>query len=74
MPFSSDMVKNSIRGISSFWLSRAAFCRCGTPKKAGDDWRPGCGAPARQPAGRFIWQLVGVLEMYGSICLIGTKV
>jgi len=26
------------------------------------------------PAGRFIWQLVGVLETYGSICLIGTKV
>jgi hypothetical protein len=25
-------------------------------------------------AGRFIWQLVGVLETYGSICLIGTKV
>lgn len=30
--------------------------------------------PAHQPAGRFIWQLVGVLETYGSICLIGTKV
>ena len=26
------------------------------------------------PEGRFIWQLVGVLETYGSICLIGTKV
>ncbi len=26
------------------------------------------------PLGRFIWQLVGVLETYGSICLIGTKV
>jgi hypothetical protein len=25
-------------------------------------------------AGRFIWQLVGVLDTYGSICLIGTKV
>jgi hypothetical protein len=28
-----------------------------------------------QPAlGRFIWQLVGVDDTYGSICLIGTKV
>jgi hypothetical protein len=27
-----------------------------------------------QPAGRFIWQLVGVLETYGSICFTGTKV
>ncbi len=28
-----------------------------------------------QPAeGRFIWQLVGVLDTYGSICLTGTKV
>ena len=24
--------------------------------------------------GRFIWQLVGVLDTYGSICLIGAKV
>jgi hypothetical protein len=24
--------------------------------------------------GLFIWQLVGVLDTYGSICLIGTKV
>ncbi|HYF42512.1 MAG TPA: hypothetical protein VEA35_08700 [Ramlibacter sp.] len=27
-----------------------------------------------QPAGRFIWQLVGVLDTYGSICLMGTNV
>ena len=28
----------------------------------------------KDQAGRFIWQLVGVLDTYGSICLIGTNV
>lgn len=38
--------------------------------------RPGVAALRSQEllAGRFIWQLVGVLDTYGSICLIGTKV
>jgi hypothetical protein len=31
------------------------------------------GSASNQP-GRFIWQLVGVLDTYGSICLIGTNV
>ena len=53
-----------------------------SPRKIGVG-RKKPGALARCPAsvvdqealaGRFIWQLVGVLETYGSICLIGTKV
>jgi hypothetical protein len=42
-------------------------------------WReasPGVQAARFQEAeaGRFIWQLVGVLATYGSICLTGTNV
>jgi hypothetical protein len=31
-------------------------------------------AVAGDQAGRFIWQLVGVLDTYGSICLMALKV
>lgn len=73
MPFSSDMVKNSIRVVSfrSFPAARI-LPGAAAKKKPGRASRLGA-SPAHQP-GRFIWQLVGVLETYGSICLIGTKV
>ena len=70
------MVKNSIR-VVSFQVIVAgggAFCRAGGQKKAGTVASRLRRPLSRQPAGRFIWQLVGVLETYGSICLIGTKV
>jgi hypothetical protein len=57
-------VKNSIRGLL---FSRSGVVRIlpgAAPKKKPGRWRPGSDpSPARQPAdGRFIWQLVGVLE------------
>lgn len=75
MPFSSDMVKNSIRAFLVVSLSWPHSAGCGSQKKAGTRGPRLFPSPGRQPAdGRFIWQLVGVLETYGSICLIGTKV
>jgi hypothetical protein len=68
------MVKNSIRAgacDSLWWVPHSAGC--GAQKKAGTLALPARGTRGRQP-GRFIWQLVGVLETYGSIFLIGTKV
>ncbi len=57
------MVKNSMEGRSV------------RTKKSRDGCRdPGWRTRRRYAPGRFIWQLVGVLETYGSICLIGTKV
>lgn len=74
MPFSSDMVKNSIRVVSF-----QSFCGGRILPGAAHKKKPGrtrsrlAVTPARQP-GRFIWQLVGVLETYGSIFLTSTKV
>ena len=49
----------------SFVIEREAGGSCGASR----------GHCSNQPfAGLFIWQLVGVLDTYGSICLIGTKV
>lgn len=36
--------------------------------------RTGGADEAGSQAGRFIWQLVGVLAIYGSICLMGANV
>lgn len=44
-------------------------------KKPGRRGVPAFRCGEGQPAvGRFIWQVVGVLDTYGSICLTGTKV
>ena len=57
MPFSSDMVKNSIRAFFSSGLPHSAGCG-GSREAMVPAWQ----CHLRQPAGRFIWQLVGVLE------------
>ena len=68
------MVKNSIRaGVSGSWSLVPHSAGSGAQKKAGTLALPAPGTRGCQP-GRFIWQLVGVLETYGSIFLIGTKV
>ncbi len=74
MPFRSEMVKNSMAS-----LARVSDKKPVHPEKTKGRTGLGSARTGRQDGqealeGRFIWQLVGVLETYGSICLIGTKV